>query len=281
MAVVPPGHGGSPSRRFRRPGGIRGSRSQRSLLSRHGWRGAAVEREVPSRGGELAFILRKEREGASAPLLETLLELRSGDGPQALRDASDRLVRHDTPWALDLVALAQKLIEAAGNQRDQRLFLSWTLNPEPLPFEDLAAREGLQRRHAKKLVRRSESRCPPGAHDRASAVAVARCYPAFPSRGRGPRRTGGRGTRPSRCRKPHRGSAGHVACRALPAAQAAAWVAVEHPRARGRPHGRLHQRGWRRAPFGRPASPAGGRRDQCRQFPALAAGKSGRCRCRT
>ena len=127
-------------------------------MSRHGWRGPAVEREVPSRGGELAFILRKEREGASAPLLETLLELRSGDGPQALRDASDRLVRHDAPWALDLVALAQKLIEAAGNQRDQRLFLSWTLNPEPLPFEDLAAREGLQRRHANKLVRRSESR---------------------------------------------------------------------------------------------------------------------------
>ena len=111
-----------------------------------------------SRGGELAFILRKEREGASAPLLETLLELRSGDGPQALRDASDRLVRHDAPWALDLAALAQKLIEAAGNQRDQRLFLSWSLNPEPLPFEDLAAREGLQRRHANKLVRRSESR---------------------------------------------------------------------------------------------------------------------------
>ena len=97
-------------------------------------------------------------EGASAPLLETLLELRSGDGPQALRDASDRLVRQDAPWALDLAPLAHKLIEAAGNQREQRLFLSCSLNPEPLSFEDLAAREGMPRRRANKLVRRSESR---------------------------------------------------------------------------------------------------------------------------
>ena len=127
-------------------------------MSRHGRRGPAVEREVAHPGRELAFILRKEREGASAPLLEILLELRSGDGPPALRDASDRLVRRDAPWALDLAASAQKLIESAGNQRDQRLFLSWSLNPQSLPFEDLAAREGLQRRHANKLVRRSEAR---------------------------------------------------------------------------------------------------------------------------
>ena len=119
---------------------------------------AAVERDISHGGNELAFILQMEREGASAPLLERLLELRSGDGPQALRDASDRLVRQDAPWALDLAPLAHKLIEAAGNQREQRLFLSCSLNPEPLSFEDLAAREGMPRRRANKLVRRSESR---------------------------------------------------------------------------------------------------------------------------
>ena len=118
----------------------------------------AVEREIPHGGNELAFILQMEREGPSAPLLERLLELRSGDGPQVLRDASDRLVRQDAPWALDLAPLAHKLIEAAGNRREQRLFLSCSLNPEPLSFEDLAAREGMPRRRANKLVRRSESR---------------------------------------------------------------------------------------------------------------------------
>ena len=123
-----------------------------------GGEGPAIERQIPRRGDELAFILQKEREGASAPLLETLLELRSGDGPQAVRDASDRLVRQDAPWALDLAPLAHKLIEAAGNQREQRLFISGSLNPEPSPFEALAAREGMRRRHVNTLIRRSESR---------------------------------------------------------------------------------------------------------------------------
>jgi hypothetical protein len=123
-----------------------------------GGEGPGTERESPRPGGELAFILQNEREGSSAPLLEALLELRSGDGPSALRDASDRLVRKNAPWALDLAALAHELIKSAGTERDQRLFLAWSLNPEPVPLVELAAREGVRRRHVHKLVRRSESR---------------------------------------------------------------------------------------------------------------------------
>lgn len=118
----------------------------------------AASRDFPDRGGDLAFIFQRERMGSSAPVLEALLELRSGDGRPAVRDASDRLVRQNAPWALDLTAMARALIEAAGTERDQRLFLSWSLNPEPVPFVDLAAREGMPRRQAHKLVRRSESR---------------------------------------------------------------------------------------------------------------------------
>jgi hypothetical protein len=123
-----------------------------------GGEGRVGERGFPHRGGELAFILQKEREGGSAPLLEVLLELRSGDGPPPVRAASDRLLRQYAPWALDLAALARELIQAAGTEREQRLFVSWSLNPEPVPFVDLAAREGMPRRHVNKLVRRSESR---------------------------------------------------------------------------------------------------------------------------
>jgi hypothetical protein len=110
------------------------------------------------RGGELAFVLESERDAGSAPLLEALLELRSGDGSPAVRDASDRLVRQHAPWALDLDALGRELIKAAGTQRDQRLFRSWSLNPEPAPFAGLAAREGIPRRQVNKLVRCAESR---------------------------------------------------------------------------------------------------------------------------
>jgi hypothetical protein len=116
------------------------------------------ERAFPLRGGELAFILESEQDGGSAPLLEALLELRSGDGSPAVRDASDRLVRQHAPWALDLDALGRELIKAAGTQRDQRLFRWWSLDPEPVPFVDLAAREGIPRRQVNKLVRRAESR---------------------------------------------------------------------------------------------------------------------------
>lgn len=106
----------------------------------------------------MGLILQNERQSASAPLLEALLDLRSGDGPPAVRDASDRLVRRHAPWALDVARLARGLIEAAGTEREQRLFLAWSLNPEPVAFSDLAAREGMRRRHVNTLVRRSESR---------------------------------------------------------------------------------------------------------------------------
>ena len=74
----------------------------------------AASRDFPDRRGDLAFILQRERRGSSAPVLEALLELRSGDGQPAVRDASDRLVRQNAPWALDLTALARELIGAAG-----------------------------------------------------------------------------------------------------------------------------------------------------------------------
>jgi hypothetical protein len=118
----------------------------------------AASRDFPDRGGDLAFILQRERRGSPAPVLEALLELRSGDGQPAVRDASDRLVRHNAPWALDLSTMARELIEAAGPERDQRLFLSWSVNPEPVPFVDLAAREGIRRRVAVRGARKPAGR---------------------------------------------------------------------------------------------------------------------------
>lgn len=102
--------------------------------------------------------MRHEQARATQPLLEALLEQRSGDGPEVLRDAADRLLREHAPWALALAEPAAALIEAAGNERDQRLFRSWSLHPDGRTFDELARQEDLPRRHVHKLVRRAESR---------------------------------------------------------------------------------------------------------------------------
>ena len=110
------------------------------------------------RGDDLAAILRYEREGVTSPILEALLEQRSGGGPEAVRLAADRLLREHARWALDLDQPATALVQAAGSERDRRLFRSWSLHPDGRTFEELATEEGVPRRQVNKLVRRAELR---------------------------------------------------------------------------------------------------------------------------
>jgi hypothetical protein len=107
---------------------------------------------------ELAVLLEYERGLEAAQLLESLLELRSTEGASRVRDAADRLVREHAPWALDLGSLAAELIAAAGDERDRRLFVAWTLSRQGQTLEVLAGELGLLRRHANKLVARAEAR---------------------------------------------------------------------------------------------------------------------------
>jgi hypothetical protein len=91
-------------------------------------------------------------------LLEALLELRSGEGPASVQGAADRLLRANAPWALDMGRLASGLIASAGDERDQRLLVNWTLSPAGRTFADLGREEDLPRRHVNKLVRQAEAR---------------------------------------------------------------------------------------------------------------------------
>jgi hypothetical protein len=111
-------------------------------------------------GGDLTLLLGYEQgEGGPAPrLLEALLELRSGGGPPAVREAADRLVRGHASSALDLAKLARDLIAAAGSERDQRLFLVWSLRRQVGTFEELATQEGVCRQNVNRLTRRAEAR---------------------------------------------------------------------------------------------------------------------------
>jgi hypothetical protein len=110
------------------------------------------------RGDDLAAILRYEREHATSPILEALLEQRSGGGPEAVRLAADRLLREHARWALDLDKPAAALVQAAGSERERRLFRSWSLRPDGRTFEELAIEESVPRRHVNNLVRRAELR---------------------------------------------------------------------------------------------------------------------------
>ncbi len=104
------------------------------------------------------MLLRHEREGNSSRILEALLEHRGAGAPEPVRVAAERLLREHARWALDLAKPAAALVHAAGGERDQRLFLSWSLHPDGRTFDDLGRQEGVARRHVNKLVRRAESR---------------------------------------------------------------------------------------------------------------------------
>ena len=86
-----------------------------------GWR-IGVWRAQTTRD-DLAAILRYEREGVTSPILEALLEHRSSGGPETVRLAAERLLREHARWALDLDQPATALIQAAGSERDRRLFV--------------------------------------------------------------------------------------------------------------------------------------------------------------
>ena len=107
---------------------------------------------------DLAVLLGHERGRLTQPLLEALLEQRNGDAGPAVRNAADRLLREHTPWALDLAQPAGALIAAAGNERDRRLFVACSLNPNRPTFAELAQQEKICRQNVNWLVRRAESR---------------------------------------------------------------------------------------------------------------------------
>ncbi len=115
-------------------------------------------RVTTRRRNELEVLLRHERASQKPRVLEALLEHRSAGGPDAVRVAADRLLREHARWALDLAKPAALLVEAAGRERDQRLFISWSLHPDGRTFDDLAKQEGMCRQNVNGLVRRAESR---------------------------------------------------------------------------------------------------------------------------
>jgi hypothetical protein len=108
---------------------------------------------------EFTFLLDAERLCRSQPLVETLLELRSGCGPPAVRDAADRLLRRSAPWSLDCEATLSALLDAPGDDRSRRLFARLSLVREDRPtIEQLATELGIGTERVRQLRHRAEAR---------------------------------------------------------------------------------------------------------------------------
>jgi hypothetical protein len=111
-----------------------------------------------SEADDLTVLLRYEEGGRTQPLLEALLELRSGDGPSRVREAADRLVRERAPGALDVDASVSALLHAAGDDRTRALFAAWSSWRAPRPLQQLAAELGISGQRAGQIVHRGDSR---------------------------------------------------------------------------------------------------------------------------
>jgi hypothetical protein len=105
----------------------------------------------------LGLLIDEERNRTEHPLLEALLEARSGDQPPAIRAAAESLLRSSAPWSLELDGLLLQLLDACGDHRSRRLFLEWSLLRRDRPtLATLAASIGLSRRRTRELVDQSE-----------------------------------------------------------------------------------------------------------------------------
>jgi len=104
-------------------------------------------------------LLHDERNRAEHPLLEALLEAKSGDRSPVVRQAAESLLQSSAPWSLEVDRLLSRLVKSCEDQRGQRLFVEWSLNRGQRPtMEALAARIGLSRRRTREIVDRSEAR---------------------------------------------------------------------------------------------------------------------------
>ena len=108
--------------------------------------------------GELSYLIRHERALVRQPLVEVLLEKRSGEGPAPEREAAERLLCLHAPWALDLERPIKELLRAAGDRRDQRLFLAFLLRPEGVSQAQLASDQAVPVAQARQIVRRATHR---------------------------------------------------------------------------------------------------------------------------
>jgi hypothetical protein len=103
-------------------------------------------------------LLQHESGLAGQPLLEALLDQRSNGAPPAVQEAADRLLRICAPAALDLAPAAAALIRAAGDERTQRLFVTFRLQTAGRSQGQLGQEEGISATRVGQIIQGAERR---------------------------------------------------------------------------------------------------------------------------
>ncbi len=103
---------------------------------------------------DLGILLAHEQAGAHRPLLEALLDHRSGEGPDPVRSAAARILEQCAPWGLDLSEGAATLLGAAGRDPGPEVFSTWVASRGRRTFQSIAEEAGLSHQWVGRIVGR-------------------------------------------------------------------------------------------------------------------------------
>jgi hypothetical protein len=103
---------------------------------------------------DLGLLLAQEQASGRWPLLEALLDHRSGDGPDPERSAAARILEQCASWGLDLSEGAATLLGAAGRDPSPEVFSTWVASRGRRSFQSIAEETGLSHQWVGRIVRR-------------------------------------------------------------------------------------------------------------------------------
>lgn len=103
---------------------------------------------------DLGVLLAHEQASGRRPLLEALLDHRSGDGPDPVRSAAARILEQCAPWRLDLSEGAATLLGAAGRDPSPEVFSTWVASRGRRTFQSIAEETGLSHQWVGRIVGR-------------------------------------------------------------------------------------------------------------------------------
>ena len=101
---------------------------------------------------DLGVLLAHEQASGRRPLLEALLDHRSGDGPDPVRSAAARILEQCAPWGLDLSKGAVTLLGAAGRDPSPEVFFTWLASRGRRTFRSIAEETGLSHQRVGRIV---------------------------------------------------------------------------------------------------------------------------------
>jgi hypothetical protein len=107
---------------------------------------------------DLGVLLAHEQASGRRPLLEALLDHRSGGAPDPVGSAAARILEQCAPLGLDLSEGAATLLGAAGREPSPEVFYTWVASRGRRSFQSIAQETGLSHQWVGRIVGRGGSK---------------------------------------------------------------------------------------------------------------------------